>query len=243
MGPADTVQCTFHVAGLQNAIILELITISGGHTHTSSKTIAQINASCITNGTKQHYVCSCGLKFTDAACTNPITSEDALIIPPTNHTISGYKNDTNNHWKVCTKCGSEIVDTRDAHTNSNRDNKCDVCSYQFPVKDSEGNVNISGNTETKPTTSETKPSSPSDSTTNSTSTESPSETTGTQTDNSTTVGVGDSGNNVTPDTAEQDNEIDVEEDDQSIPPSLLILMIAVGGGVAIYFVLFANKQR
>lgn len=235
MGPADTVQCTFHVSGLQKAIIFELITISNGHSHSPAKTVAQINASCITNGTKQHYVCSCGLKFTDVGCTSPITSEDLLIIPPTNHNISGYKNDTNCHWKTCTKCGSEIIDTRGSHKDSNKDNKCDICIYQLPIQDSQGNVNISGNTETKPITPETNPS---DSTTSNT-TKPETEITESQV---TEPNVNHS--NTTPgSTASTPVVENDEENSSSMSPVLLILLIAAGGGIAIYFVLFANKQR
>ena len=239
VGPADTVQCTFHVSGLQKAIILELITISNGHSHSPAKTVAQVGASCITNGTKQHYICSCGLKFTDAGCTSPITSEDVLIIPPTSHSISGYKNDTNNHWKVCTKCGSEIIDTRGTHKDSNKDNKCDTCTYQLPIKDDQGNVNISGNTETKPITPEISTSNPTtESTTETQQTEPTVESTESQevTSNNNTVPT-------TPETSSPSNEDVDGENNNSISPWLLIILIAAGSGIAIYFVLFINKQR
>ena len=240
IGPTDTVQCTFHVSGLQKAIILELITISNGHSHSPAKTVAQVGASCITNGTKQHYVCSCGLKFTDAGCTSPITSEDVLIIPPTSHSISGYKNDTNNHWKVCTKCGSEIIDTRGSHKDSNKDNKCDVCSYKLPVKDSEGNVNISGNTETKPTTQETKPQKQ-PSTPSSEPTENPNQST--ESTNEIITNNPTEPNNDGHYTDQNQSATNNEEGNGSISPVLLIILITIGGGAAITIIMFANKQR
>lgn len=58
------------------------------------------------------------------------------------HTASGWKNDEGYHWKVCTDstCGSLIGD-KVAHTDSNKDNKCDVCGYQKAVSTPEGTTN------------------------------------------------------------------------------------------------------
>ena len=55
------------------------------------------------------------------------------------HTASGWKNDEGYHWKVCTDstCGSLIGD-KVAHTDSNKDNKCDVCGYKKAVSTPEG---------------------------------------------------------------------------------------------------------
>lgn len=239
IGPADTVQCTFHVSGLQKAIILELITISNGHSHSSVKTVAQVNASCITNGTKQHYICSCGLKFTDAECTSPITSEDVLIIPPTSHSISGYKNDTNNHWKVCTKCGSEIINTRGAHEDSNKDNKCDICVYQLPVKDNQGNVNISGNTTTNPPV---QPSEPSPGTTQSTETTSKPEN-DVKNETSTTNPNETVSNPSTNETITSNNTTSHVDNNNDSSSFLLIVILTVGAIVAIIVIIFINKQK
>ena len=244
MGPADTVQCTFHVSGLQKAMILELITISNGHTHSPAKTVSQVGASCITNGIKQHYVCSCGLKFIDSACKNPITSEDILVIPPTNHNTSGYKNDTNNHWKVCTKCGSEIVNTRGAHKDSNKDNKCDTCSYQLPIRDSEGNVNISGNTETKPVTPVIRPTEPAERPNDTQSdvpeTTQPSEET---TETSSEVDI-DNTSTTRPQNTTPSNTTDpIEQEDSSTSPVVIILILIVCGITAITVVMFIKKPK
>ncbi|MBE7064383.1 MAG: hypothetical protein E7384_01000 [Ruminococcaceae bacterium] len=47
------------------------------------------------------------------------------------HTESSWQNDTANHWKVCTDCGT-ITMAKEAHKDQNKDNKCDVCSYAIP---------------------------------------------------------------------------------------------------------------
>lgn len=49
------------------------------------------------------------------------------------HTDSAWKTDKDNHWKVCTDsaCGTITV-AKEAHKDSNKDNKCDVCGYEIP---------------------------------------------------------------------------------------------------------------
>ena len=66
------------------------------------------------------------------------------------HTESDWKTNSKNHWKVCTDKTCEAITTaKAAHTDSNKDNKCDVCSYKMS----------SGTTESssKPTESSSKP--------------------------------------------------------------------------------------
>lgn len=46
-----------------------------------------------------------------------------------------WQTDLDNHWKICTdkNCGS-LVGEKQKHSDSNKDGKCDVCSYKLPVE-------------------------------------------------------------------------------------------------------------
>lgn len=120
---------------LGRAVILDVVIIQQGHSHAAQKTVAQVNASCLANGTKAYYICDCGLKFLDQACTQQITSDSQLEIKATEHTPSGWQKDVTDHWKACTVCGSETADTRSAHSDNNQDNRCDICGYALPKTD------------------------------------------------------------------------------------------------------------
>ena len=124
--------------------MISVTIVESSHTHKPQTTKQQVNPTCLTNGTKAHYICDCGLKFSDSSCTKPIVNESELNIPASSHTPSGWKNDATSHWKECTKCGSETANTRDAHSDNNKDNKCDTCGFALPVADSNGNIVISG---------------------------------------------------------------------------------------------------
>lgn len=54
---------------------------------------------------------------------------------PHTHTPSDWQTDDGYHWKVCTdpECGS-IVISRQLHTNTDEDSKCDICGYQLPTQ-------------------------------------------------------------------------------------------------------------
>lgn len=57
-----------------------------------------------------------------------------IITPSTNHTHSpagDYKSDADSHWQTC-KCGT--VMNKKAHTDTNKDGKCDLCSYNISDK-------------------------------------------------------------------------------------------------------------
>ena len=131
---------------LRNAVIINVVVISEGHTHKTKTTVKQVEASCLANGTKAHYICDCGLKFIDSACKQPIASDSDLIIPAKAHTPSGWENDATSHWKECIGCGSETANTRGEHLDKNKDNKCDTCGYALPVADESGNIVVGGGT-------------------------------------------------------------------------------------------------
>lgn len=73
------------------------------------------------------------------------------------HTSSGWKNDATNHWKICTdtNCGSLTV-AKAAHTDKNKDNKCDVCAYAIPKTATSSTDSTAKDTESSATTGSDK---------------------------------------------------------------------------------------
>ena len=51
-----------------------------------------------------------------------------------------YKSDATNHWKECTAAGHEgdKAGEKTAHTDTDKNNKCDVCGYTLSTGDNEG---------------------------------------------------------------------------------------------------------
>lgn len=147
LGGKGAFQVSYSASTLKNAVIINVIVISENHTHKTKTTVKQVDATCLANGTKAYYVCDCGLKFSDSACTKQIYDSE-LTIPAKAHTPSGYINDATSHWKECTSCGSETANTRADHKDSNKDNKCDTCQYALPVADESGNIVIDSGTST-----------------------------------------------------------------------------------------------
>ena len=70
------------------------------------------------------------------------------------HTSSGWKTDDTNHWKVCTDsaCGTMTV-AKEAHKDTNKDNKCDVCRYAIPKSNNTTSTPDSVPSTDKPTSS------------------------------------------------------------------------------------------
>ena len=146
LGGKGAFQVSYSASMLKNAVIINVIVISEGHVHKAKTTVQQVDASCLANGKKAHYICDCGLKFLDGACTILVSSDSELIIPAKEHILSGWKNDVTSHWKECTSCGSETANTRGEHVDRNKDNKCDTCGYALPVADEDGNIVVDGGT-------------------------------------------------------------------------------------------------
>lgn len=63
------------------------------------------------------------------------------------HSLS-LKSDATTHWQWCSTCGTEIPDTRAAHSDSNGDYTCDTCGYKLP-----GGSSASQNTPSSSTSS------------------------------------------------------------------------------------------
>ncbi len=146
LGATGAFQASYSASSLGNAVILNIIIVSENHTHKAKTSTQQVNASCLSNGTKAYYICDCGLRFLDMACTVQISDDSQLTIAASAHSPSDWKNDATKHWKECTKCGNETAHTRSAHADSNKDNKCDTCGYVLPVADENGNIVVSGGT-------------------------------------------------------------------------------------------------
>lgn len=146
LGGTGAFKVSYNADILKNAVILNVVVISENHTHQAKTTVPQVNASCLTNGTKAYYICDCGLNFSDSACTKQIASKSELTIPAFSHTPSGWKNDATNHWKECTNCGIETANTRSYHADSNKDYTCDTCGYALPKADESGNIIVDSGT-------------------------------------------------------------------------------------------------
>ena len=142
LGATGNYSVSSSMSKLGNALIINVVVISGNHTHAVKTTVGSKDATCLSPGTKACYICDCGLKFLDQACTQQITDDKQLEITAKSHTPSTWKNNASDHWKECTSCGSETVNTRSAHGDSNKDNKCDTCGYALPVADESGNITI-----------------------------------------------------------------------------------------------------
>lgn len=178
LGGAGAFQVFYNYYRLGNALILDFVLISeGGHTHKPKTFVQQVEASCLTNGKKAYYICDCGMLFSDEACTKQIVDDNALTIPATAHTPTGYKNDGAKHWKECAACGCEIANSSGGHYDRNGDNKCDICAYTLPVVnvggdatggDSTGNGNATDTTTAGDTDTTSKPDTSTDNTTDST---------------------------------------------------------------------------
>ena len=160
LGGSGAFQVSYSASTLKNAIIIKVVVISPGHIHKAKTTVKQENATCLANGTKAHYICNCGLKFLDSACTQPISSDSELVIAAKSHTPSGWKNDATNHWKECTGCGSETANTRGEHMDKNKDNKCDTCGYNLPIADESGNIVVNAGTTSNNSSGSTNPQPP-----------------------------------------------------------------------------------
>lgn len=255
LGGKGAFTVSYSASTLQNALILNVVVVSENHTHKTKTTVKQVNATCLSNGTKAYYVCDCGLKFSDSACTKQISSDSELDIPALSHTPSEWKNDAANHWKECTKCGSETANTRGSHADGNKDYKCDTCGYALPKADESGNIIVdsgtsgdttpsgSGNSTGNDSGSDSQTSSPDDATQPSDEpdasqpNENPDETP--NDDGQETVGA-----------ADEDNETEFSEDDskggKSKNNTLTFVLIGVGilvaAGIAVTIILVIKKK-
>lgn len=151
MGAPAGSGCSYSYQTLGREFIISVNIIEAGHKH-STTPVAKKSASCTAEGNKAYYTCSCGKWFEDAAATKEITNKSSVVISAVAHTPSGWKSNTNEHWKLCTKCSAEISNSRAVHSDADKNGKCDVCGTAVVVAGS-GTSSQAGKPSSTPTTS------------------------------------------------------------------------------------------
>jgi len=124
------------------------------HTHVfdrqeTTDTYKVCDATCQKKATYK-YSCKCGEAGTetfevgdyadhnmlDATCTEPKSCEWCTYTEGSSlgHQPSDWKSDKDGHWKVCVRTGCGIIlEEKTAHTDGNKDRKCDTCNYEVAV--------------------------------------------------------------------------------------------------------------
>lgn len=105
--------------------------------------IAEVPATCSTNGYPAYWVCRvCGKAYHDADATDPVSAEKPLKptdINSDNHQLGAWQYDESKHWQNCTLNPGHTHLNEAAHTG----NPCTVCGYS-----------TGGNTPTSPAVEE-----------------------------------------------------------------------------------------
>lgn len=93
-----------------------VITPAKNHTHTLTK-VEAVSATCTEAGSIEHYTCSgCSDVFSDAEGKNKLSEDTELVIAPLGHTVSeDWAWDETYHWRVCTACEQELIETKLVH--------------------------------------------------------------------------------------------------------------------------------
>lgn len=103
-----------------------------GHTHRPT-IVRRVEPTCEKAGNIEHYKCSCGKLYYDAAATKEITNAAKIILSATGHTRGGdWKYSEIYHWHECAVCG-ERMDTAfhraGAEATETTPQTCAVCGY------------------------------------------------------------------------------------------------------------------
>ena len=103
-----------------------------GHTHRPT-IVKRVEPTCEKAGNIEHYKCSCGKLYYDAAATKEITNAAKIILSATGHTRGGdWKTSEIYHWHECAVCG-ERMDTAfhraGAEATETTPQTCAVCGY------------------------------------------------------------------------------------------------------------------
>lgn len=103
-----------------------------GHTHRPT-IVKRVEPTCEKAGNIEHYKCSCGKLYYDAAATKEITNAAKIILSATGHTRGGdWKSSEIYHWHECAVCG-ERMDTAfhraGAEATETTPQTCAVCGY------------------------------------------------------------------------------------------------------------------
>ena len=91
-------------------------------------------STCTQDGHEAYYLCTgCGCRFADEAGEVPYDKTADFIIPASHNKLI-YKNLGQFHVQRC-KCGEELAETKQPHTDLNQDGTCDVCSLPCTFSD------------------------------------------------------------------------------------------------------------
>lgn len=123
---------SYSMQSLGREFIISVNIIEPNHQHKTTR-VSKKAATCTAQGNKEYYTCDCGKWFEDAAATKEITNKDSVVIAAVAHSASGWKSNTNEHWKVCTKCNAEISNSKAIHSDADKNGKCDVCGTAVVV--------------------------------------------------------------------------------------------------------------
>ena len=101
-----------------------------------------VPATCVVDGTKAYYSCSCGALFEDAEGTKRI--ENPVKIPALGHISNGiWKSDAHKHWSTCYLCGEILEEENhiagdEVYENLNYSWKlCTVCGHKVDIHERE----------------------------------------------------------------------------------------------------------
>ena len=79
-----------------------------GHIHANHLTfVAEVPASCTTDGVKAHYECDCGKLFSDADDTVYVTAEELKIAAHHTYGTDWESDNDENHYHVCSVCSGK----------------------------------------------------------------------------------------------------------------------------------------
>lgn len=89
-----------------------------GHIHAKHlKFVAEVSASCTTDGVKAHYECECGMLFSDADDTVYVTAEELKIAAHHTYGKDWVSDNDENHYHACSKCGDKTDVTPHSYDN------------------------------------------------------------------------------------------------------------------------------
>ena len=104
-----------------------------GHIHANHLTfVAEVPASCTTDGVKAHYVCECGMLFSDADDTVYVTAEDLKIAAHHTYGTDWESDNDEDHYHACSECGDRTdvtAHTPGAAATETTPQTCTECGY------------------------------------------------------------------------------------------------------------------
>lgn len=116
-----------------------VVTVEGAAQHVHSMRQFSAKApTCVQDGYEAHFLCAgCGIRFADALGTQPLMKTAEFIIPATGHLEYTWYSKLSYHVCRCS-CGYEKPNSAGNHSDSDGDDKCDVCQGMMPMEDFAG---------------------------------------------------------------------------------------------------------